>query len=302
MENDQTSEALREVPKSEPVPHVPGNTVRTYASDVADAMRRGQGSMVKIALAEQARREDGGEDVADKATSRKFIALSIGLIALGIIIAVVAIIATKKKPVTVVTNVPPPMIITLDDSRRIDITGMTRTTIKSRISDALVNAAPRLNTIQSIVPVEQSGETYTEVSTERFLTLIESAMPSALRRTLSPHMVFGVHAFNGNGPFLLLTTDSYATAFDAMLTYERVMFDEFYDVFGLSATDYRYLFTSQFQDKVIRNQDTRALLSPEGKPVFFYTFLGEKKNVILIATKESTVEEVVRRLRGVAGN
>ncbi len=298
MENDQTSEALREVPKSEPVPHVPGNTVRTYASDVADAMRRGQGSMVKIALAEQARREDGGEDVADKATSRKFIALSIGLIALGIIIAVVAIIATKKKPVTVVTNVPPPMIITLDDSRRIDITGMTRTTIKSRISDALVNAAPRLNTIQSIVPVEQSGETYTEVSTEQFLTRIESAMPSALRRTLDSHMLFGVHAFDGNGPFLLLTTDSYATAFDAMLTYERVMFDEFYDVFGLSATDYRYLFTSQFQDKVIRNQDTRALLSPEGKPVFFYTFLGEKKNVILIATKESTVEEVVRRLRG----
>ena len=290
MENDQTSEALREVPKSEPVPHVPGNTVRTYASDVADAMRRGQGSMVKIALAEQARREDGGEDVADKATSRKFIALSIGLIALGIIIAVVAIIATKKKPVTVVTNVPPPMI------------GMTRTTIKSRISDALVNAAPRLNTIQSIVPVEQSGETYTEVSTEQFLTRIESAMPSALRRTLDSHMLFGVHAFDGNGPFLLLTTDSYATAFDAMLTYERVMFDEFYDVFGLSATDYRYLFTSQFQDKVIRNQDTRALLSPEGKPVFFYTFLGEKKNVILIATKESTVEEVVRRLRGVAGN
>lgn len=298
MENDQTAEALGEVSKSEPVPHVSGNTVRTYASDVAEAMKRGQGSMVKIALAEQARRDEGGDDGADKTTSRKFIALSIGLIALGIVIAVVAIIATKKKPVIVVTNAPPPMIITLDDSRRIDITGMTRTTIKSRISDALTGATPRLNTIQSIVPVEQSGDTYTEVSTDRFLTLIESAMPSALRRTLSPHMVFGVHAFDGNGPFLLLTTDSYATAFDAMLTYERVMFDEFYDIFGLSATDYRYLFTSQFQDKVIRNQDTRALLSPEGKPVFFYTFLGEKKNVILIATKESTVDEVVRRLRG----
>ncbi len=300
MENDQTAEALGEVPKSEPVPHVPGNTVRTYASDVAEAMKRGQGSMVKIALAEQARREEGGDDVADKTTSRKFIALSIGLIALGLIIAIVAIVATKKKPVTVVTNVPPPLIITLDDSRRIDITGMTRATIKSRMSDALTKATPRLNTIQSAVPVEQSGETYTEVSTERFLTLIESAMPSALRRTLDSHMLFGVHAFDGNGPFIILTTDSYATAFDAMLTYERVLFDEFYDIFGINPTDYRYLFTSQFQDKVIRNQDTRALLATDGKPVFFYTFLGEKKNVILIATKESTVEEVVRRLRGTA--
>jgi len=300
MENDQTAEALGEVPKSEPVPRVPGNTVRTYASDVAEAMKRGQGSMVKIALAEQARREEGGDDVADKTTSRKFIALSIGLIALGLIIAIVAIVATKKKPVTVVTNVPPPLIITLDDSRRIDITGMTRATIKSRMSDALTKATPRLNTIQSAVPVEQSGETYTEVSTERFLTLIESAMPSALRRTLDSHMLFGVHAFDGNGPFIILTTDSYATAFDAMLTYERVLFDEFYDIFGINPTDYRYLFTSQFQDKVIRNQDTRALLATDGKPVFFYTFLGEKKNVILIATKESTVEEVVRRLRGTA--
>ncbi len=300
MENDQTTNALRETPLPDaPSPAVPGKTVRTYASDVAEAMKAGQGSMVKIALAEEDRRREGGTP-ADAKTSRTFMIVSLILIALGIAIVVFIFISARKKPVSVVVDAPPPVIVTLDASRSVDITGMTRGSIKSRVADALSGAEVRLGSIEGITLVEQSGGLYTEVSADLFFTRIESAIPSALRRTLGKQIVFGVHALEGNGPFILLTTDSYATAFDAMLDYERTMFDELYDVFGIDATVNRYLFTSNFQDKVIKNQDTRALISSEGKPVFFYSFLGENKGVIIIATKDSTIEEVVRRLRGSA--
>lgn len=299
MENDQTDNALRETPAQNVPQNIPGKTVRTYASDVAEAMKSGQGSMVKIALAEEDRRRSGSGP-ADVKTSRTFMTASLVLFALGIVIVIVVFVVSQKKPVSVVVDAPPPVIVTLDASRSVDVTGMTRGSIKSRVADTLTSASPRLGSIEGITLVEQSGGAYTTVSADRFLTLIESAMPSALRRTLGDQIVFGVHALEGSGPFILLTTDSYATAFNAMLEYERTLFDELYDVFGINATTNRYLFTSNFQDKVIKNQDTRALISSEGKPVFFYSFLGEGKNVIIIATKDSTLEEVVRRLRGSA--
>jgi hypothetical protein len=46
-------------------------------------------------------------------------------------------------------------------------------------------------------------------------------------------------------------------------------------------------------------QDTRAIIDKTGKAIFFYAFLGEKKDLLIITTKESTLKEVLNRLTAV---
>ena len=73
------------IPEKEKSPTTDPHAIRTYASDLAEVMRTKQGSVVKIALAEQARRDI--DEANASPTSKKNIFLALGaliLIAIGI--------------------------------------------------------------------------------------------------------------------------------------------------------------------------------------------------------------------------
>jgi len=278
----------------------PQKTIRTYANDVAEAVKEGQGSMMKIAMSENKRKEEDLVNQTKPKEKKKYIYLGGGFLVVGIIILLLILFLGNKK-----NNVEPVLlnlnqsILFFDKTNQTDITGLFREDIKKKIASLFVNISPRLNTIEAISLIENTKpETHEVISTEKFFKKIESQAPDQLLRSFNKNISFGIYAFDGNAPFVLLQTDSYDVAFANMLVYERIFFDEWYVTLGFDGQAYRYLFSKNFEDVVIKNQDSRALFDSEGKIILYYTFIGKDKKTLLIGTKESIVIEVVRRISG----
>ena len=277
------------------------HTLRTFQSDLAETIKSGQGSMVKIAMAENEKKERVLENVDPNSTKDRWYVLG-GIMLLLIALTTIGYIFYKQIPNTVPVTQNPrgtPTIIPIDSVFGLNITGLTRDNIKDQLGKHYLAATPTLNTIERILPFTQNTGTSVQhvLTTEEFFTAIESVTPPQLIRSLDPTFTIGIHAFNGNGMFLAFKTNSYTTALAGMLDWEQHLFDELYTVFAIDVTgNNAELFKTRFKDKTIKNQDARALIDPQGKTVLFYTFIGENKDTLIIADKEQTLEEILNRL------
>ncbi len=277
------------------------HSLRTFQSDLADTIKSGEASLVKIAMAENERKEREVENV-DPASRKNMIYIIAGIILLAVALGVVFYAFYSRIPKVVpITQTPAGLatVIKIDSVNALNITGLTRDNIKDEIGRQYLNATPTLNTIQRILPfIQETGTNAQHVLTsQEFFTAIESTIPSQLARSFDSTFTIGVHAYNGNGLFIAFKTNSYTTALAGMLEWEQHMFDEVYSIFGIQTTgDNAGLFAAQFKDKTIKNQDARALMNEKGDVVLFYTFVGEDKSTLIISDKEQTLEEVLNRL------
>ena len=259
-------------------------TLRTFQSDLAETIKSGEGSLIKIAMAE----------------NRNMLYVLGGLALVVIAIGVIGYVIYQKIPKVVPLSQSGgtlPNVITTDSTTTLNVTGLSRDNISDQIGHTYSTATPTLNTIERILPFTQDTNGPQHVlTTQELFTSIESSIPPQLLRSLDPTFTLGVFAYNGNGIFLALKTDSYTTAFAGMLDWEKNMFDETYKMFAIPTAGEPGLFTGAFKDRVIKNQDARALLDSKGNVVLYYTFIGEDKSTIIIADKEQTLTEVVNRL------
>ena len=289
------------VPASEIIPQQEGHLkpLQTYASDMANAVKESHGSVVKIAMAEQERRRK--EEVNVSPTSKKnliFIGGGVVLMILAVI-SVIFFMSSKNTTVQVASQAQQaPSIIATDAQKEIDITTMGKNDIGSAVAAEITGTTQQINTIEQLVLVKTINGQKALVGTQGFFSALESSAPDSLVRSLGSSPTLGIHSFNGNDLFIAFHTDSYPTAFAGMLAWEPTLFDDMYQLFGISvAGNNSGLFNAKFVDTVIENQDARALLDSTGKVAFFYTFLGEHKDTLVITTKESTLNEVVNRLQ-----
>ncbi len=274
-------------------------TLRTFQSDLASTIKSGEGSLVKIAMAEHEKKERQKENV-DPA-SKKNITLVLASIALIVLAVVIVgyVIYLKLPQIVPVTRDQStlPTIITTDSMQGLNITNLSRDNVRDMIGKEYATGTPTLNTIEQVFLFTQQDKNQNILTTSDFFKSIESSIPDQLVRSLDPVFTIGIHAYNGNGLFLAFHTNSYTTAFAGMLSWEKDLFDEMYRIFKIPvAGENSKLFSAQFKDRVIKNQDSRAIVDENGKPVLFYTFLGEDKSIIIIADKETTITEILNRL------
>ncbi len=274
-------------------------TLRTFQSDLADTIKSGQGSVIKIAMAEHEKKDR--EEKTQNPKNPKNIALVIGGITLLLLgIGGIGYLAYLKMPKTVsVTREIQtfPSVIVVDGQTKIPIDGLVREAVGTLIGDRYLGATPRLNTIEQFLPVENVDGVETVLTTDMFFKKIESLVPGSLLRSLDPRFTLGVHAYDGNGLILVFKTNAYTTAMSGMLSWEKDMFDELYRLFGITITpETEKLYQAKFKDRIIKNQDTRVLTDEAGNIVLIYTFLGEDKDILVITNKETAMQEVVNRL------
>lgn len=281
--------------------HKDQKPIHTFASDLADVIKSGQGSAAKIAIAEANKKQTTTID-KNPISKKNIIFISIGVLLLILSILLIGYAVYKntiktvpiQEEIKVVTS-----LVRVDTQTVVDMSGLSKVGGYDIVTKILKNAKPRLNTLEQFYLVDKNP-TPVLLTPKDFIDRLELKAPEELKRTLGPTLTMGVHAFSGNGPFILVQVDSYPTAFSAMLVWEQTLFQELYQLFSIDISgDRKYLFDSRFRDVVILNQDTRAIIDNSNKPVFFYTFLGEKKDLLLIATKETTLKEVVNRLTAV---
>ncbi len=280
--------------------------IKTYKQDVADAIHKDNVSIVKMALAENKKREENKEiDEERSPTSRRniiLISISVFLVligggAVGLFYYINQITPKNVTATPVVTDV-----IHFEYSENIDLTNSNRQDVFNAIQNEKNSNLP-LGTIKKLVFVASSSKIQGVMTFNDFMGALNSNIPNELVRSLDPQFFFGLHSFQANNPFIILTTSSYDNAYSGMLDYEPAMENDMEGIFGLTeaqtssstATSTKTtLNTRHWADKVIDNKDVRVFIDGGGNSLFFYSFLDQ--NTIIITDNIDTFTEVVDRL------
>lgn len=280
--------------------------LRTFQSDVADVIQSGQGSLTKIAVAENERRirtgnfaADGGDGNAPVHT-RLIVGISVGLVVIGTVSLAIIYFARGGSTAPQTSTAPRP-IITTDADKKIDLGGLTRERLITRLVKERDSGGLTLSSVTGITFTEGNATGAQAVSAKTFLEKLQSHAPSELIRSLDDNFLFGLHALNTTEPFLILKTGYYQSAFAGMLGWEKDLEDDLGGIFirpetlpAASTSDELLNRTQTFQDIVVKNRDTRALRDASGKIIFLYSF--PDKSSIVITTNADTLEEIASRL------
>ncbi len=285
----------------------PIETLRTFESDVARAVKKEGTSVIKMAVAEQKRKIERHEipavptaaQVTQSAPAAKqfnpyresrknlvMIFASIFLIIAGGGIGFYVYTKFSRPPAPLSVSLPGNPIISTDHEQEVQ-TG-------SNVSDVLdlilaeKNQTRALGSVSSMYFTKSGSSGREYLSTKEFLSLVNITTPESLERALDQKFMLGVHMIKGGKTFLILKTNYYEGAFPGMLEWEQTMIEDLIPLFGKKAG------TGRFQDKVIQNKDTRETLDGAGNVDLIYSFF-DKKNII-IAEDEETIAEISRRL------
>lgn len=270
--------------------------VRTFSSDLADAVREHGGSVVKIAIAENEKKQKEYEEVS--ITSHKNIVFStLGIILLvGAIIGGVWVYKVKTKPVEVAqTPVVQQSLIFSESNQIIDVVDASSMESASLLTsiNTIVNA-PNIQsgTIKNIV-VTQNGQ---RITASQFLDGIRAEhAPSDFLRTLSNEYMLGTYLYTDNNLFLVLKGSAHDFLLSGMLEWEPFMLVDLAPLFAIDITgENARLLDTKMSDVVLDNHDARAVLDTSGKPVFFYSFIDP--NTILFAKNPKMITTLVSRM------
>lgn len=291
-ENNQNQTPQSEESSTKPI-------VRTYQSDLAAALKEKKGSIVSIAAAEEKRRQEHDtvfEPGTDAARKKKW--LLVAAVSLGVVGVGVFGFLFFGKQETAPTGAAPfvaPNVIFVNSQREMSINGETRDTLVPKIAKEIQGANIRLDFIENIFFIKTTGGAKTLVPVRDFLSLsLEHVQPSLLRSFEGDYML-GIHAFNGNIPFLIIRLNSFENAFSGMLKWETFMADDLLPLFGKGEVLKTLTQAEHFEDYLFINQDTRVLRNKMGDIVLLYAF--PDRNTLVITTSQDTFKELIDRLK-----
>lgn len=210
-----------------------------------------------------------------------------------------------------------------------DVLNEIKQFIISPIEIGKVNELLLVSTEDNFVNGERTEEK-TPITTTNLFELIESRAPNSLIRSLGEEFMLGVYGLDVGEPFVLFKVIDFENAFASMLEWEPLMARDVQPIFFINydadelnknpligapveeELDNSTTSTSTlqeietklnevrfdptvFRDLVIGNRDTRVIRDEFGEIIFFYTFIDDEN--LLFATKEGTLNEIIRRLR-----
>ncbi len=278
--------------------------LRTYQSDVEEILKHGEGSLAKIAIAENDKRIRLGlsaEEPEKPGRTKLVLGLSLGLIGVGAVTLgfLYFFRNTEQKPVPLTESVPP--IIVTDFEKEFDTKGLSRDALLGLLTKEQRENAASLSSVVGLHLVEGKGEGAQTLSTERFLQKLQTHAPDSLVRSFAPNFMYGLHVLNVNQPFLIFKTNYYQNTYAGMLSWENTLKEDLGPLFitpesavEASTTDQILGRNEDFGDIVVKNRDTRALRNRNGQIVFLYSF--PDKNTLILTTNADTLEKIATRL------
>ena len=269
-------------------------TLRTYHGDVADAVRGGGLSMIKVAAKEQSRKKPEEVVVEDKKESHLHMILAIGASVLFVagIGAVVFAFLSKSQPAVVIQAPVKKDIISADSSISLDITSLSSREIQNRINTYVVPSKDN-DSIEKIELTRQESGVTTDLSVLDMLSVIGANVPDVLSRSLIPdQFMLGIWSGTTKAePFLIMRTSSEETAFPGMLQWEKTLE---YDLEPIMGPD-SILQGNIFVDQTIQNHDARELVKIDGSTVFFYTIVNG--DTIIVAKSSDALSRILDKIR-----
>ncbi len=269
--------------------------LHTYAGDMAQTLRDQKGSLIKIAIAEQHKREADEQDLSAATPKNRFFMIAgILLVALAII-AVIFVFISKSGTVAPEQSNVAPSLIFADSQKEINTTDLTLDKVFLSATSEVQSQTIKLNTIEQAYFTAETPAGKQILGTPDFFKLIRASTSPRLLRSLGSTFMFGVHAYDGNQAFILFTTNSREDTLSGMLAWEDKLFDDTYQLFGIDITDKGYLFSKKFEDAIVQNKDARVIRDANGKIVLMYLFPTD--NTLIITNGQNALQEVFTRIQ-----
>lgn len=276
--------------------------IRTYTSDMVDAIRTNEISVIKIALAEKEKRER--EDLYKKAEGTSFTKI---ILVIGSIILIAAAIygsyylIQKKKeseiPKTSINNIK--TFISYDSQSNINVTNITNTNDLTNIINK--DKQPSSLQIKALFLTRTINDVVEILTSKDFLSLINTTIPGALARSLSDKYLLGEYgdtsnpANNTTATFLVFETTDYNQAYASMLDWEKTMLRDLHVLFNISIPEQNSpLYERSWKDIIVNNKDARVLYNDSDQGILYYVFVN--KNDFVITDNLVALKEVIARL------
>jgi hypothetical protein len=277
--------------------------LRTYTSDMADAIRTDEMSVIKIALAEKEKREQEAVYREAEGTSTSKILLIVG----GVVLIVAAIIGSyfliqKKKEKEVPIPIPgnQETFITYNANSYIDVTD------KYNVMELLdaIKQQENQNTglIKALFLTKKINNVDEQLTSNSFLSIIKTSIPGALTRSLSDKFLFGrysnknsVNPVDKSATFLVFQTNDYTQAYASMLDWEETMLKDLSILFNINIPESdNIVFQKPWKDIIVNNKDARVLYNESGEALLYYVFMN--KNNFIITNSLEALKEIISRL------
>jgi hypothetical protein len=281
-------------------------TVRTLSSDMAEAVRDNEMSVMKVALAEQKKRE--GAEIIEKSqgtglTKALWIGGGVLLVALGV--GAYYYIVSQKTSGTVTNTVNPQMVqplvalVPYDQKVDLDVTNAAEGADVINLITQEISNPTQAHGLRAITLNTNTQNLTTPVTAKEFVRRIELTMPTSLVISLADSYMIGTYLPQGIDArphlFLMFQTKDYNTAYASLLTWENTILDDVFTLFNIHISgENKELLGKPWKDVVINNKDARALYDKQGTPVLYYLFLN--KDYFIITDDIDTIREVNTRL------
>ncbi len=273
--------------------------LHTYAGDMATMVREYEGSVIKIALAEQKRREEETQKV--KTIQKKRVGvflfiLGIILIAASIYGVIISFEQSKKNAVHEEMGFLPTPIPT-DDQIIVNTENITgKEDLKNLFKNSRTTPSPE-GQVRALFFVKGAVPNQRIISTNEFLDLELSSMPSNMRENLKEEFMVGFYNEKGvTHTFFIFQINDYDKAYAGALAWEKTLLDEFFLIFNIDVLgDNKILLEKPFEDILVNNKNMRVLTDTKEKPILYSVFLNQ--NLYMLTDNEQAINEVAKRLR-----
>ncbi len=277
-------------------------SLETYMSDIADVVRDEKMSVVKIASAEQKRRERGDYYKKGIETSNNKIIFIVG----GVVLIIIGIFVSYKlsnrakinnQPTQIVKTVEVP--ISFDSNVSINTNNsINGIALSKQIEPILkkVNSPSSISKVSLSKTVEGIKE---PLSLKEFLSILNLSAPKSLIRSFTDNYMLGVYTPENvnlnNNLFLIIKIKDYNLAYSGMLKWEKTMAKDLFNIFNINISGGNSsIFNEPFKDIIIKNKDARILYNSMGIDKLYYLFADS--NTLIISTSQDAVKEIISRL------
>lgn len=261
--------------------------IRTYESDIAEALARGKTSVTSMVIAENKKVNNissiSSTEIPKSNISKKIFYTLLSLIFIGAGFGGGYYLYLKSPlsiPSPTVTNTKIPSLISLDIQKILP---------KANIGKILSNESIQNGKTIEYILTQNIGSTTVKISSVNFIESSNLTPPDALKRSLTGRWVLGTYDMNDiRSSFIILSTDFFQNAYSGMLKWETVMPNEMATIFNYT---YR---KGKFEDKVVLNRDIRQYRSEMNEILLLYSFID--KDTLVITDSEATLKMIIEKI------
>lgn len=264
--------------------------VRTLRNDAIDRVSEKNLSVPNIAAAEARKRTDTKPPKALPLLARvPLTQVMVGLVILSIVGGGSYLAFHFFAPQEMRIATTEPVFTFFDQVRQEPVTATESVEALLEVLAAKQNVVGGVaGTVIQYYPAIETENGLTPLTGTEFMALVAPRAPGSFVRGINEKMMYGIYASERRSPFLIVTVDTFDTAFAGMIGWEGNMVEDLAPIFG---TETEGIFT----DDVIENTDVRVLYNRLGDTQVVYGFINQ--HVLLMTATMPAFGTLMRQLR-----